>query len=92
MIKQVRLTKLKPADRAAAFQEATVLAAMHHPFIVSYVDQFEESNCLYIVMEYADGGDLALPLPRPGPKRPFSAGRQPERHTRKGGERACLFR
>lgn len=68
VIKQVRLTKLKPADRAAAFQEATVLAAMHHPFIVSYVDQFEESNCLYIVMEYADGGDLAGKLANRGGK------------------------
>lgn len=68
VMKQVRLTKLKPADRAAAFQEATVLASLNHPFIVSYVDKFEENNCLYIVMEYADGGDLAGKLEKRGGK------------------------
>ena len=59
VIKQVRLSALKPDDRAAAFQEAEVLSKLHHPFIVQYVDNFQEGNCLYIVMEYADGGDLA---------------------------------
>lgn len=59
VIKAVQLTALKPPDRKAAFQEAEVLASLHHPFIVTYVDNFEEDNFLYIVMEYADGGDLA---------------------------------
>ncbi|OHT16615.1 CAMK family protein kinase [Tritrichomonas foetus] len=62
VIKEVQLTALKPRDRDVAFQEAKLLAKLHHPFIVSYVDSFQENGNLYIVMEYADGGDLAQKL------------------------------
>jgi len=41
-----------------AKQEAEVLAKMKHPNIVSYIDSFEESGNLCIIMEYCEGGDL----------------------------------
>ncbi|XP_042077083.1 serine/threonine-protein kinase Nek1 [Haplochromis burtoni] len=31
---------------------------MSHPNIVQYKESFEEGGCLYIVMDYCEGGDL----------------------------------
>lgn len=39
-------------------QEATLLARLNHPNIVSFWESFNSPGSLYIVMEYADGGDL----------------------------------
>lgn len=40
------------------YNEAKTLQSLDHPNIVKYIDHFREGNKLYIVMEYADGGDL----------------------------------
>lgn len=45
-------------EREEARKEVSVLAQMKHPNIVSYIDSFEESGNLCIVMDYCDGGDL----------------------------------
>lgn len=34
------------------------MKALRHPFIVAYRESFVERQCLCIVMDYADGGDL----------------------------------
>ena len=59
VIKEVRLTTLSPKDREDAIKEARVLASLRHPYIVEYTESFQERGCLFIVMGYADGGDLA---------------------------------
>ena len=59
VIKEIRLYGVPPEDREAALKEVSVLKALEHPFIVSYLDSFHERGNLYIVMEYADGGDLS---------------------------------
>lgn len=59
VIKEVRLTALSPRDREEATKEAKVLSSLHSPFIVSFEESFQERGCFYIVMEYADGGDLS---------------------------------
>lgn len=59
VVKEVRLSSLSPSDREAAFQEAKLLSTLHHPFIVTYLESFQERGCLYITMEYADDGDLS---------------------------------
>jgi hypothetical protein len=59
VMKEVRLSSLKPRDRDDALREAQVLASLNCSNIVRYVDSFQERGCFYIVMEYADGGDLA---------------------------------
>jgi len=41
-----------------AKREASFLKSLHHPNIVSFIDSFAENGNLYIVMEFADGGDL----------------------------------
>jgi serine/threonine protein kinase len=41
-----------------AKQEAEVLAKLKRPNVVSFIDSFEKSGDLCIVLEYRDGGDL----------------------------------
>jgi NIMA (never in mitosis gene a)-related kinase len=41
-----------------AKQEAKVLAKLKHPNFVSFIDSFEKSGDLCIVIEYCDDGDL----------------------------------
>ncbi|RNF07943.1 putative serine/threonine-protein kinase [Trypanosoma conorhini] len=56
--KEVRLLGMKPAERESAKHEIDVLRTLHHPNITRYVDHYERNGSLYIVMEYANGGDL----------------------------------
>lgn len=56
--KEVKLTGMKPAEREAAKHEITMLRNLNHPNITRYVDHFETGGALFIVMEYANGGDL----------------------------------
>lgn len=59
VIKEVKLAGLTAQQVADARKEAGFLAALRHPNIVAFRETFTESGKLYIVMEYADGGDLA---------------------------------
>ena len=70
-IKEVRLTALSQKDREEAMKEIKVLAALNHPYIVKYIENFQERGSLYIVMEFADGGDLAQKIEKQG-RKPFS--------------------
>ena len=56
--KEVRLANMKPPDREAAKHEIAMLRKLDHANITRYVDHFESRGSLYIVMEYANGGDL----------------------------------
>lgn len=58
IIKQISLAKLSPKDAKATELEATLLSKLRHPNIVTFWESFTEKNCLHIVMEFADGGDL----------------------------------
>lgn len=44
---------------AAARAEVAFLRSLNHPNVVAYVDSFDVDGELCIVMEYAEGGDLA---------------------------------
>jgi len=48
----------------AVQEEATLLQSLSHPNIVACYETFVEGGKLYIIMEYADGGDLAAALRR----------------------------
>eukprot|EP00668_Euglena_longa_P001627 GGOE01001921.1.p1 GENE.GGOE01001921.1~~GGOE01001921.1.p1 ORF type:complete len:887 (+),score=274.16 GGOE01001921.1:122-2782(+) len=56
--KEVNLFRMKREEREEAKNEIKVLSKLNHPNIVRYLIHFEENSMLYIVMEYADGGDL----------------------------------
>eukprot|EP00929_Paragymnodinium_shiwhaense_P024327 TRINITY_DN15003_c0_g1_i1.p1 TRINITY_DN15003_c0_g1~~TRINITY_DN15003_c0_g1_i1.p1 ORF type:complete len:525 (-),score=114.26 TRINITY_DN15003_c0_g1_i1:390-1964(-) len=59
VMKSVDLGKLKQGERDEAVREVTVLASLKHPYIVRYHESFLDKHVLAIVMDYADGGDLA---------------------------------
>lgn len=59
VLKKIDINSLKPKDRKNAVKEVEILKKVRHENIIKYYNSFiEENNCLYIVMEYAAGGDL----------------------------------
>lgn len=59
VIKEIRLYGVTEQERQDALKEVTVLKSLDNPYIVKYIESFHERGNLYIVMEYADGGDLS---------------------------------
>ena len=60
-LKVVRLSNLDEKMLQNSLNEVRILASLRDSFIVSYKEAFLDSKteCLYIVMEYVDGGDLS---------------------------------
>ncbi|MFT7809441.1 serine/threonine-protein kinase Nek1 isoform X13 [Arapaima gigas] len=58
VIKEIGISRMSNKERQESRKEVAVLANMSHPNIVQYRESFEESGCLYIVMDYCEGGDL----------------------------------
>lgn len=53
------MSDLKEKERQNALNEVWILASLSHPNIIAYKEAFLESYNLCIIMEFADGGDLA---------------------------------
>jgi serine/threonine protein kinase len=64
--KHINLAGMTTKQRKEAHNEITMLQRLDHPNIVRYVEYVEEGPHLYIVMEYADGGDLFSHLKKIG--------------------------
>lgn len=68
VVKTVDLLRATDDDtatkRSEALREAEVLKSLRHPNIIGYDDAFLADSHLCIVMEYADGGDLAGAISR----------------------------
>ncbi|XP_061883932.1 serine/threonine-protein kinase Nek1 isoform X3 [Entelurus aequoreus] len=58
VIKEISISGMSEKERRESRKEVAVLANMSHPNIVLYRESFEEGGCLYIVMDYCEGGDL----------------------------------
>ncbi|XP_053177262.1 serine/threonine-protein kinase Nek1-like [Scomber japonicus] len=58
VIKEIKISRMSTEERQKAQKEVEVLSNLSHPFIVQYKESFEERGCLYIVMDYCEGGDL----------------------------------
>lgn len=58
VVKHLNLAGMSSRQRHDAHNEINILQKLHHPNIVRYVEYYEEHPHLYIVMEYADGGDV----------------------------------
>ncbi|XP_075418994.1 serine/threonine-protein kinase Nek5 [Tenrec ecaudatus] len=58
VIKEISFAKMPIQEKEASKKEVIFLAKMKHPNIVTFFSSFQESNSLFIVMEYCDGGDL----------------------------------
>ena len=60
VMKKLNLEQLGEKEKAEARNECAVMKALRaHPHIVKVVEHFEDDARLCIVMEHADGGDLA---------------------------------
>jgi NIMA (never in mitosis gene a)-related kinase len=63
IIKQISLSKMSRQEAKSTEQESALLARLQHPNIVSFWESFNETtrgrSNLYIVMDFADGGDLS---------------------------------
>ncbi|EDO49138.1 predicted protein, partial [Nematostella vectensis] len=57
-LKELNATAMPSEDRHLALNEVKILSTLKHRNIVRYRDAFEETGRFYIVMEYAEGGDL----------------------------------
>jgi len=64
VIKEVDLARADDKRRSDALHEAELLKSLTHPNIIAYHDAHLANARLYIVMEYADGGDLAAAVAR----------------------------
>ena len=60
VIKQISFENLTSKQIYEVKQEAKILSSINSIYVVKYYDSFEENNCLNIVMEFCDGGDLSL--------------------------------
>ena len=57
-LKTINLTYLNEKDKQSAQNEIQFLRVLQGPTLIKFVEAFIENNCIYIVMEYADGGSL----------------------------------
>uniref|UniRef100_A0A8C8HEI8 non-specific serine/threonine protein kinase n=1 Tax=Oncorhynchus tshawytscha TaxID=74940 RepID=A0A8C8HEI8_ONCTS len=58
VIKEIGISRMSSKERQESRKEVAVLANMSHPNIIQYKESFEECECLYIVMDYCEGGNL----------------------------------
>lgn len=56
---EVNMSGLREKERINALNEVWILASISHPNIIAYKEAFIYENCLCIVMEHANGGDLS---------------------------------
>ncbi|KAL0222018.1 hypothetical protein RCL1_001872 [Eukaryota sp. TZLM3-RCL] len=57
-LKAVDINSMNAKEREAALKEVRILAAVSHTHIIAYKEAFIEDDTLYIVTEFAAGGDL----------------------------------
>ena len=60
VMKKINIKHIKQKYQKEALKEAQILRKVRHPNIIKYHTSFVEEDHLYIIMEYAEGGDLQL--------------------------------
>ncbi len=58
IVKEISLKKMSRKEAKQTEQEGTILARLNHPNIVTFWETFSSPSSFYIVMEFADSGDL----------------------------------
>lgn len=61
-LKRIRLDSMTRRNQESALNEVRILASLLHDHIIAYRDAFYEKGCLYLVLEFAEGGDLAAEI------------------------------
>lgn len=72
VLKKIPLSCLKSRNKKDTLKEVMILRKLKHQHIIRYYHSFVENDALYILMEYADGGDLhTLMRKHRGDKKPI---------------------
>ena len=58
VMKKMELNHLNPRQQVECYREVSILKKVSHKNIIKYYSSFIENNILYIIMEYAELGDL----------------------------------
>lgn len=58
VMKKINIKHMDSKHQKEALKEAQILRRVKHEHVIRYFTSFVEHDCLYIIMEYADGGDL----------------------------------
>eukprot|EP00826_Nyctotherus_ovalis_P056737 TRINITY_DN771_c0_g5_i1.p1 TRINITY_DN771_c0_g5~~TRINITY_DN771_c0_g5_i1.p1 ORF type:complete len:122 (-),score=30.17 TRINITY_DN771_c0_g5_i1:75-440(-) len=58
VLKRIPISHLNPRQQKEALFEVQILRRLKHPNIIKYYTSFIEDESLFILMEYASGGDL----------------------------------
>ena len=64
VLKEISLFGLTKPQREEVKNESDLLASMNSPYVVKYIESFEEKDILYIIMEYCEEGDLSQQMER----------------------------
>eukprot|EP01059_Diplonema_ambulator_P025308 TRINITY_DN42354_c0_g1_i1.p1 TRINITY_DN42354_c0_g1~~TRINITY_DN42354_c0_g1_i1.p1 ORF type:complete len:426 (+),score=87.31 TRINITY_DN42354_c0_g1_i1:51-1328(+) len=56
--KEMNIGKMSQKEREAVDSEVRILSALQHPNIIRYEECVHAGHVIYIIMEFADGGDL----------------------------------
>lgn len=59
VMKKINMKHVKLKNQKEALKEAQILKKLRHPNIIRYYNSFVDEDHLYIIMEYAEAGDLA---------------------------------
>ena len=62
VLKEINVANLKEHRRRRVVSEVLLLRRLRHPNIIQYYTSFVDDGSLYIVMEYADAGDMYTAL------------------------------
>lgn len=62
VIKKVDVSDMDVKECDEALNEVNILASLQHPNIITYHESFISNGSLHIVLDYADGGDLAAKI------------------------------
>ena len=58
-LKKIKFDYESEEERKRNLNEIKILKELHHPNLIQFYDSFKEKGKLYIIQEYADGGDLS---------------------------------
>ncbi len=58
IIKAYHKSKMHPKHHHKLQREISAMRALNGPYVAQFFDTFEDTTCIYIIMEYCEGGDL----------------------------------
>ncbi|CAD2218647.1 hypothetical protein AGDE_05387 [Angomonas deanei] len=58
-VKAIDSKTMTAKEKRDVQNEIRIMAAVNHPNIIRYHEHFEDGSIIFIIMEYADGGDLS---------------------------------